>query len=165
MCKRNLFHGVDCAGGIKIDADDLRGMPMRVKARPEVGEMPTDLGALLGLIMHGLVPDEVMKDIEKPEVVTFGEPVKLKNGKWGLKISRADKFIVDCPVKVLNGNGDVFPLIGFIRKNRKSPSHWIMATGRCYSDEYFYVETEEPRVKITLAEIEAKLGFKMEIVG
>lgn len=158
MCKENLI-GLDEVFGRVCPS------PMRVKAKPEVGGMPGDLGALLGLIMHGLVPDEVMKEIEKPEVVTFGEPVKLKNGKWGLKISRADKFIMSKPAKVMNAAGNEYGLLGFIRKNRKEKPFWIMINGQWFNDPYFYVECEEPRVKITLAEIEEKLGFKVEIVG
>lgn len=155
-----------CKKCLEINPADLRGIPMpiRMKGKPEGGEMPFDISALLGLVMSDIMSKPQAEKLKTEKLVTFDEPVKLANGKWGLKISRKDKFIVDRPVKVLNESGDAFPLIGFIRKNRKSPSHWIMATGRWYSDEYFYVETEEPRVKITLAEIEAKLGFKVEIV-
>lgn len=162
MCKKNMFDIV----GSKMNPGDLCGLQMRVKVRPEIDDnaMPPDLSALLGLIMHGLVPHDVMKNIEKPEVKTFGEPVKLKNGKWGLKISRADEFIMSRPVKVLDISGREFGFLGFIRKSRKEKPFWIMTNGQWFNDDYFYIECEEPRVKMTLAEIEEKLGFKVEIV-
>lgn len=112
----------------------------------------------------GLMPEQLMKDLERSEVETFGAPVKLDNGKWGLRISRKTNFIVDRSVSVLNSEGLPHLLFGFARKNHASKPFWIMGNGRWFNDEYFFIEIEEPRTKMTLSEVEEKLGFKVEIV-
>lgn len=122
-----------------------------------------DIAAML--LGVGLIPEHLMKDLERSEIETFGSPVKLKNGKWGLRISRKTNFIVDSSISVLNFEGIPHRIFGFMRKNHLAKPFWIMSNGRWFNDEYFFIETEEPRVRMTLAEVEEKLGFKVEIVG
>lgn len=160
---QRLLNDLACCGGHEIPKGPIVRENKDLRAALG-GGFPPD--ALFAMIMKDILGAKELGRPESDEAVeTFDEAVKLKNGKYGLKISRSDKFILNRPIPVLNNEGLRFNLLGFIRKNRKSKPYWIMTNGRWFNDEYFYIETEEPRVKITLAEVEARLGFKVEIVG
>lgn len=173
MCKKNMFHGVNCVGSV-LPSDLGFQLPGNRKAKPvldakkpdDLSRMPVDLATLLDLLMNDFERVETAKDksFETPEVKAFGEPIKLKNGKWGLKISRADAFVLLKPIKVLNSDGDEFRLYGFIRNSRKTRPFWFMNNGKWFNDDYFYIETEAPCTKMTLDEVEEKLGLKVEII-
>lgn len=98
-------------------------------------------------------------------VRTFAPPEKLMGGKFGLKISRSSSFVLKEPIEVFNINSEPHRLIAFIKPEVGSPPYWLMAKGKWFNDEYFYVETSEPRLKLSLEDIEKKLGYKVEIVG
>lgn len=99
------------------------------------------------------------------DVDTYGEPVKLSNGTYGLRISQRNSFVLQKPVKIVNCSGEEFHLNAFIKKSQNTAPYWICGDTHWYTDKYFFIPCEAPRTKMTKEQIEAKLGFKVEIVG
>ena len=98
-------------------------------------------------------------------VETFGDPVRLLDGSYGLKISRRNPFVLDRPIVVKNMDGDEYDLLGFIRSKHRATPYWLIDNKQSwYCDEYFYVPCAAPRKKMTLEQIEHALGFKVEII-
>lgn len=119
-------------------------------------------------------PHDEPKDVAVDESVkleTFGAPTKLgHSGILGKKISRKAPFMLSSPMKVRNVSGFEYPLLGFIKNKKTNSACWIMANGEWFSDPYFYVaESVEPVKntvkKMTKADLEKLLGFKLEIEG
>lgn len=102
------------------------------------------------------LPQHCLKQFDKREVV------KIKNGKLGIRVDLSIPFASTTGIKVLNRSGNELTLFAVI-PGMRCP---IFSNDGVHLDTttLYYEVPAFPKTEMTLAEIEKKLGFEIELV-